>query len=1187
MEGAEIYAHDTCNSGFCSLCLEGTADCNANIFDGCETSLLTTSNCGSCGNVCSLPHATSTCIQVPYNYYYYYYYSNIECAILDCDQGYFDCNLNDADGCESFAKCITSCPEGTIDCDSNGSCETNIYTDVNNCGFCNNICSSNHATPLCTKGECTPVCNQPFADCNANRNLLSGLVVDNFMEGSQVITLIMSPGGPISNSNFYTSPQGATSPNIVGGERDLQLTATVTTSGRVYSTGISAGSWDISTPTIGGGICKLQYDSIDNSMNLYQNGLGNIKGFPGGFDITQNGKGIGFRFTYTTDFTVMLSMKVYSPTGKPSVVDIQLTPTSGYDEIRAPFANFVGECDFTSVGAIELIATLEFGSIDISIKELTIYLDPNSSMNDGCESDLSTLLNCATCGNVCSTSNAICLETVCDVTLGCITADRTCDDANDCTMDTCDTNVGCIHTNQCIRVDRLNIDTFDDGYTMNVIVDSSLPITESSYYISSEGGLDTGLLGGERDCSLTITSGNSADLFQITISSAGVFQFTSNSRTGSAQAMLQYDGFDHSMNNHYDLTANDITNKGISDAFHLDILNTGSCSITINIYSSENEKSSITIALSSSKTDYYIFYNQLIGNCNLQAVKSIEMIIKLTGKSGVNINSFAVSSTCGNGICEESESENCYDCPQEYTTQYLIDKFQTSSSISMNVNSLSSFPVQSTSFVSSTEILGGERDQVLDVISIPSSVTGNSPFSIAIDNGGWDISVQSGSVSQTTLQYDGFDESASVQTNGLNGKDLTVIGNSFTMSIQSISPSIDCSIEIVVYSSGANKKRVNTIRATLLKAISALGDYIFPYDQFYPYQINFNNINAIEIIISVDDSSNNNPNGVSQMSLKSFGLAGNPNAVYLNPYTIPLLQPTLNPDPYVAFLPPPSNSPPPPLSIPSPGINDPEILNNNYYNGVVNGNNNNNNINYYLNSNATIHSDQLVIQPTSDTGNVGIEEVGFVVVDTGTFTVNSINSDASFIVFTITKAVIVNEADVKDSTIQSAVVDVTIKGSTSLSSDLQICLNVNETKVKKSKACLGYIDEKKSPPEWKCEDYCLQSNNGTYCGKTSHLTSFAILFEGFAGEDGYNRCDYILGSSDNDLILTASVAGFVIFLAVIFLFVFCFTPLKRVMYGREGYRIFSLRRQTTKSILAGSNYEDDSTNGSVNDDNSI
>ena len=429
--GDQCTLPDTCNSGICSICLVGTADCdhngicetditsdvsncgscgnvcpsqggvaecnqkvcfiycnpsyadcNSNASDGCETFLLTANNCGGCGNVCSLPHATSTCID-PNIYNYYYYYTNYECAILDCDQGYFDCNLNDADGCESFAKCITSCPEGTIDCDSNGSCETNIYTDVNNCGFCNNICSSNHATPLCTKGECTPVCNQPFADCTSNRNLLSGLVVDNFMEGFQqnVVTI----PGTFSNSTFYTSPQGATSQNIIGGERDLQFTATLALPDSVYFTGVNAGLWDISLPFSGGsGICKLQYDSIDNSMNLYQNGLGNIKGFPGGFDITQNGKGIGFRFTYTTDFTVMLSMKVYSPTGKPSVVDIQLTPTSGYDEIRAPFANFVGECDFTSVGAIELIATLEFGSYDISITALTIYQDPNSSMNDGC-----------------------------------------------------------------------------------------------------------------------------------------------------------------------------------------------------------------------------------------------------------------------------------------------------------------------------------------------------------------------------------------------------------------------------------------------------------------------------------------------------------------------------------------------------------------------------------------------------------------------------------------------------------------------------------------------------------------------------------------------------------------------------------------------------------------------------------
>src|SRR5262249_12824121 len=54
------------------------------------------------------------------------------------------------------------------DCDGNPSngCETNLTTDVNNCGACGRACSgSNVLTKSCTGGLCNSSCNAPFANC--------------------------------------------------------------------------------------------------------------------------------------------------------------------------------------------------------------------------------------------------------------------------------------------------------------------------------------------------------------------------------------------------------------------------------------------------------------------------------------------------------------------------------------------------------------------------------------------------------------------------------------------------------------------------------------------------------------------------------------------------------------------------------------------------------------------------------------------------------------------------------------------------------------------------------------------------------------------------------------------------------------------------------------------------------------
>jgi hypothetical protein len=102
---------------------------------GCEVNVTTDPvHCGGCGMACSSNHvpvrscSASTCNGA-------------------CETGYGDCNGDRrTDGCE-----------------------TNTAGDVNNCGACARVCSSNHVTPSCGSSTCNGACQGGYSDCNGNK----------------------------------------------------------------------------------------------------------------------------------------------------------------------------------------------------------------------------------------------------------------------------------------------------------------------------------------------------------------------------------------------------------------------------------------------------------------------------------------------------------------------------------------------------------------------------------------------------------------------------------------------------------------------------------------------------------------------------------------------------------------------------------------------------------------------------------------------------------------------------------------------------------------------------------------------------------------------------------------------------------------------------------------------------------
>jgi len=187
---------------------------------------------------------------------------------------------------------------------------------------------------------------------------------------------------PISATSFYASTGGATSKNIIGGERDLQYTAETGTSGRVFSTSVSvvnsAGQWEISTPNGGSGTVLMQYDGIDGAMNLNVNGFGPITGSPGGIDITETGKGVAFRVIVETDIDTAYTFKVYSPSGSVCTSTITVKGGNVPLDTSVPFAGFTGNCDFNDVGAIEVYVDAN-ENVDTITSLFTTLGDPDTN----------------------------------------------------------------------------------------------------------------------------------------------------------------------------------------------------------------------------------------------------------------------------------------------------------------------------------------------------------------------------------------------------------------------------------------------------------------------------------------------------------------------------------------------------------------------------------------------------------------------------------------------------------------------------------------------------------------------------------------------------------------------------------------------------------------------------------------
>ncbi len=149
----------TCSSGTCSpTCSSGWGNCDSNTKNGCETSLSTTTNCGSCGNSCG---SGESCVSGSCQSSCTPDCSGKECGDDGCGGTCGTCSNNHGTTTCSSGTCSPTCSSGWGNCDSNtkNGCETSLSTTTN-CGSCGNSCGSGES---CVSGSCQSSCTP---DCS-------------------------------------------------------------------------------------------------------------------------------------------------------------------------------------------------------------------------------------------------------------------------------------------------------------------------------------------------------------------------------------------------------------------------------------------------------------------------------------------------------------------------------------------------------------------------------------------------------------------------------------------------------------------------------------------------------------------------------------------------------------------------------------------------------------------------------------------------------------------------------------------------------------------------------------------------------------------------------------------------------------------------------------------------------------
>jgi len=203
-----------------------------------------------------------------------------------------------------------------------------------------------------------------FAAVFADQNVYD---IDNFDIESATVVIVTPTGGvtsSITSSNFVTG-------SMFSGERDLTLVVESGPQNQVFATSVLS-DYEGSAPSQGNGYSFVQYDGTDGSSNINTSGA-----FSDSNNDFTSGSAYAFHLVIQADQDTTVDIYVYSGGSTSDYCQTTLTipgdqTTHDYFPTYTSFSKKGNGCDFTNVGALELLADLP-SNVDITISTFATY----------------------------------------------------------------------------------------------------------------------------------------------------------------------------------------------------------------------------------------------------------------------------------------------------------------------------------------------------------------------------------------------------------------------------------------------------------------------------------------------------------------------------------------------------------------------------------------------------------------------------------------------------------------------------------------------------------------------------------------------------------------------------------------------------------------------------------------------
>ena len=406
-------ASESCSTGTCTIssCDAGFGNCDGIASSGCEVSLTTTTNCGSCGTICTNANGTTSC-------------SGGVCAPT-CAAGYGNCDGNPDNGCEAALNTISSCGDCGVFCDlanASESCATGTctltscsagfgncdgveangcegsLTTLTNCGVCGTPCALANASELCSGGTCTRVsCSAGFGDCNGIASDGCELALTTTSDCGACGTACTNAAGTTSCTGGVCTPICAAGYGNCDANPDNGCETSLTTLTNCGSCGtacaLANATESCTTGTCTLGACAAGFGNCDGVTST---------GCETSLTTTSNCAICGTTCT-NANGTTSCTGGVCVPSCTAGFASCDGNPNNGCETNLNASSSSCGACGTTCANANG--TTSCSGGVCSPICSAG-YDSCDSNPNNGCEQLLTTLAHCGVCGSVCDMANA-------------------------------------------------------------------------------------------------------------------------------------------------------------------------------------------------------------------------------------------------------------------------------------------------------------------------------------------------------------------------------------------------------------------------------------------------------------------------------------------------------------------------------------------------------------------------------------------------------------------------------------------------------------------------------------------------------------------------------------------------------------------------------------------------------------